>query len=640
MDTKNLIWIVAVLLLAGLGTASADIPVDNWDFQDYYNLSRVKQLNASEVCLGSDSCRTNWPTGKNASGYLYNNTYTILLNDTLLNLTVDQREVDTNTNCSVSGSCAPVFYQDNVTNPILEETHNHSCRNLTGTDYDACTNPDTTIGNCSVAGSCSPIIYLVNTTSWDKNEADDFILNGTRNMSGNTSFDANGTYRIGSPLYWLMQVWVQTVYATAVRAGTFYEGGVALASKYCALAGCTMAGTLDMDNNDIDNVGTIDAATITEGSQPILTDATVFVGDVTGTSGAMTVDNTQGLSETNITDDPWVREVNLTDGTIDGINSTDWRNFTGTEDQITDLSHTVDSNASNCANGNYLDGTNNCIPFNTTVNQLTASVIYNVTSNATLSGTEDAGNISSFLVPNDGNSWNVSEASGSAPVLRISLNFTSVIDFNTVLLYEKYIGGGGHEIYVELWNYNTNAFDKMAEITDMVDFDFLNIPVYASTSYISGGLVQLRFDHQQNGNTGHDFFIDYAVLIDGFTSVTTSEHDALSGRDSTTNHPWALDKAGTRALTDNWNAGSWNITVEACLADDWTNVTLTDDNQIPDDITLNTTKPINTTKNIYLLPDQKMCFDHPDCTRYSVYNSTSGCLEDHNTVTNTVIAAC
>ena len=178
---------------------------------------------------------------------------------------------------------------------------------------------------------------------------------------------------------------------------------------------------------------------------------------------------------------------------------------------------------------------------NLTIDQKTQSITYNASLIINESGVVDAGNISSIQVAKDGNTYNVSEVTGASP-LTIIVNFTGVIDFNSMIIREWYQGGQGHEIIIGLFDYTTGDYEEeYGDITDMDGFAFQVISVIDATDHISGGNVSLRFRHDQNGNPAHNFFIDYIVLVDGFTTITTSEHDALTGRDDcSNNHPDVL----------------------------------------------------------------------------------------------------
>lgn len=63
------------------------------------------------------------------------------------------------------------------------------------------------------------------------------------------------------------------------------------------------------------------------------------------------------------------------------------------------------------------------------------------------------------------------------------------------------------------------------------------------------------------------------------------------------------------------------------------------DAQVPDDITIASTKQINSTAGTVISQDTLRCFN-VECTVYDVYNSTSGCRESHNKITGTAVALC
>ncbi len=232
------------------------------------------------------------------------------------------------------------------------------------------------------------------------------------------------------------------------------------------------------------------------------------------------------------------------------LNSTLTLTFNSTYDALT-----PDTNATTaCVLGEYLDGGGSCLDVNNTIDIRTNSTTYfagNITTNA---GTYDAGNVNSLDVVEDGDSYNVSEAAGANP-LEIVVNFTGVVTFDNVIMREFYSAGEGHEINVELFHYEDNTWELIDEITDMSDFSITVMFVPDPLHHINAtdGNVTIRFRHVQNGNPSHDFFIDYLVLVDGFTPITSSVHDSLSGRDNPVNHPWAFPIDASRVITGHTN---------------------------------------------------------------------------------------
>jgi hypothetical protein len=189
---------------------------------------------------------------------------------------------------------------------------------------------------------------------------------------------------------------------------------------------------------------------------------------------------------------------------------------------------------------------------NQTIDENLISSTFLAETVVTLAGTFDAGNVTSTWVPRDGFSYNVSENGGAPPVLDIVVNWTGIESFNTILMRVWYEGGLGHEIAIGLWVPDDDEYEEeYGEITDTGGFVFLNIPVSDADVHINQttGNVSLRFRHEQNGINTHNFYIDYIALVDGISTTTTFEHDALTGRDNIENHPWAFDTAGTRDVT-------------------------------------------------------------------------------------------
>jgi len=212
-----------------------------------------------------------------------------------------------------------------------------------------------------------------------------------------------------------------------------------------------------------------------------------------------------------------------------------------------------DTNYSGCGDGEYGDGNNNCIPFNATVLDLVASTTYLPYNITVIYGTIDDGNITSILTPKDDDSFNISEDAG-ANALEIIINFTGVIDFNSIIMREWYTGSAGHEIIIGLYDYNEGTYEEeYGDITDMEDFAFTVRDVFDASLHINETNVSLRLRHDQNGIAIHDLFIDYVSLVDGFSTTKNTEHDSMSGRDDPGNHPWALPTDGSRNITSQLN---------------------------------------------------------------------------------------
>jgi hypothetical protein len=205
------------------------------------------------------------------------------------------------------------------------------------------------------------------------------------------------------------------------------------------------------------------------------------------------------------------------------------------------------------------------LSINATIDARTISVHYNATEIKTISGTLDAGDITSIHVSEDGNTYNVSEAAGASP-LTILVNWTNVNDLDFVVGRISYEGGQGHIIQLELYRFDTNVWENYIELTDTTDFVNIHFPVYDQADHIDAtGNVSMRFLHVQNGIPSHNFKIDYLNLVDGWSVLTTADHDALSGRDNQENHPWAVQYAD---FSNNIN-GSGNFTTTGYTQSSW-----------------------------------------------------------------------
>ncbi len=221
----------------------------------------------------------------------------------------------------------------------------------------------------------------------------------------------------------------------------------------------------------------------------------------------------------------------------------------------------------------YLDFDGSVLDYNETHLNLTIddklrSVNYNATQIDTVAGTLDSGDLASILIPEDDDSYNVSEVAGANPLI-IDINFTSITNFDSVIGRIYYAGGQGHEVQLEIRRVDTGVWENYAEFTDMTSFVNFYVPVFDSLSHIDEyGNVSVRFSHFQVGNPGHDFSIDFINIVDGWTALTTADHDGLSGRDDPSNHPWALDRNGTNNMTANLTLDiGYNVTASYFYGD-------------------------------------------------------------------------
>jgi hypothetical protein len=205
---------------------------------------------------------------------------------------------------------------------------------------------------------------------------------------------------------------------------------------------------------------------------------------------------------------------------------------------------------------------------------LSIATTYQPVSIFTQSGTLDAGNLGSVLVPQDDDSYNVSEDIGAYPVLTILVNFTGLTSFDSIIGRLYYEGGQGHEVNLEIYRNETTTWENYIEFTDTSGFINFFVPVFDPLNHVNNSNLFLRFDHKSGGNPSHDLFIDYIAVVDGFTALTVSDHDSLGGREDKSNHPWAMPTDGSRNFTGNVIANLW-VTAQSFFGDggNLTNIT-------------------------------------------------------------------
>ncbi len=212
-----------------------------------------------------------------------------------------------------------------------------------------------------------------------------------------------------------------------------------------------------------------------------------------------------------------------------------------------------DTNASTaCSAGEYLDGGGACPNFNDTVSSLISSKEFNASVITTLTGTLDSGDLDSILLREDGDTYNVSEVSGT-PGWDIVINFTGVDNFNTIVLRELYEGSAAHVVNVQLRVCGTETYQTQGTINNMDDFGIVVINVFDSVNHICGGdqNVSLKLIHSSAGNINHNFFLDSAHLIKGASTSSPTETDPLS-----------IHSSGDVKLSANWNQSNFNLTGE------------------------------------------------------------------------------
>lgn len=176
------------------------------------------------------------------------------------------------------------------------------------------------------------------------------------------------------------------------------------------------------------------------------------------------------------------------------------------------------------------------------------SATYTATTMTVNAGTLVAGTVNDTWAPG-GTDVKINEASGLNP-LNVTFAFNGVQRLTAFTFYGNYQGGAGHIVYVEAYNTGTTNWDLIGEIGTSTVKQWYSFGMFNSTAYISGGNVQVRFNHQGTGVVGHALFLDYVIVnfggASGGTSLTASQIAYVpSGNIASTNVQTAITELDT-----------------------------------------------------------------------------------------------
>jgi hypothetical protein len=152
-----------------------------------------------------------------------------------------------------------------------------------------------------------------------------------------------------------------------------------------------------------------------------------------------------------------------------------------------------------------------------------------ITENETLYGTIDGGNLTSMQFLNDGNTFNLSEVTGTPGLFQL-FNI-SLEDWEVSLTDEGYkiISNaqydGTHEVYLDLFNVTNGSewIRTSINFTDSAELEYKEyfIPDEVIEDIITGNnKIVGRLFHEDPGNINHKFYIDYL----GFKSAKVTSY--------------------------------------------------------------------------------------------------------------------
>ena len=146
----------------------------------------------------------------------------------------------------------------------------------------------------------------------------------------------------------------------------------------------------------------------------------------------------------------------------------------------------------------------------------------------------------------DSISYNVSEASSD---LDLRVNFSSITNFNQIIVRYKSDVAESHTMDIALWDYVNGVWESYRTVGVSPDYNIMTMNVYDVANHISGGIVQVRFYSVNAGGSTHKHQFDWVAISDGTATPSSSETD-----------PYSIHKDGQVTLTANWAQGAFNLT--------------------------------------------------------------------------------
>ena len=175
------------------------------------------------------------------------------------------------------------------------------------------------------------------------------------------------------------------------------------------------------------------------------------------------------------------------------------------------------------------------------------------------------GNITSY----DTKSVNVTEEAG-ATGLDFRVNFTSITEFNQLVVRYKSSASESHTMIIAIYDYVLNSWESYATVGASVDWNVFTLGVFDSSDHVNGdGNVSVRFYITANGNTGHVHYFDWVTISTGPATPNSVETDPYSIHLDNTS--WVYDF--TNPLYINMTNTSWIYPLTNALYYNMTNNT-------------------------------------------------------------------
>ena len=115
----------------------------------------------------------------------------------------------------------------------------------------------------------------------------------------------------------------------------------------------------------------------------------------------------------------------------------------------------------------------------------------------------------------DGNTYTLTEANGATPGATVIFDFSGLKYLHGLSFRADYTGSTTHYYNVELWNYDTTAWDIISTLDFSFGYKLVSILLPNASSYLSTtGTARVRFNHPPTGVGTHTLMIDYLAIIE------------------------------------------------------------------------------------------------------------------------------
>ena len=176
----------------------------------------------------------------------------------------------------------------------------------------------------------------------------------------------------------------------------------------------------------------------------------------------------------------------------------------------------------NTSQNNYILENNNSV--NNNIDSKLITTFFNATTNQTITGTPSG--IIDLLQLYDGISYNVTEVSSD---MELIVNFTSITEFNQIVVRYKSSSTENHVMVVYLWDYTTSSWESYLTIGNTEnEYVVLETSVFDQEKHISGEVVQVRFYSNNLGGSTHLHQFDWVTISKGIATPSGDETDQFA----------------------------------------------------------------------------------------------------------------